>query len=201
MTENTDKKNVDTKNETKKLVKYLVIFVAFCLLCKVGCAFNDNEDKNNTVSTSAVGTNNSESETANITNSTTQKKYSEAGQETCNKIVNAINSAFNRGEFFKLLKLKATKSTLWYEDNGLVECTVYIQNNGDKIIKKLDGRLYFFDEDNVSDDIMIYISKVIRPNETIKYNIPGFIPKNITKAEIRNRAGDNIFNYDYTIDR
>ena len=190
MAENTEKNKEDEQNKPTNLVVGLIaIFVIFYIIYNLfGCIFVKNEDKNN-IPTSSSNT------------ASTANNYSDAGIMTCNKVLEAFNTAFNNGRFLSLLELKAVKSTLWYEDSNLVECTIYIQNNGNKIVKLLKGDIYYFDNDNASDSIMIYIDKIIKPNETIKYNIPGFIPKNISRTVIRNKAGDNVFDFNYSLDR
>lgn len=135
--------------------------------------------------------------------SSNNKSVSKDGIQACNVAVDAFNAAFTSNKYFKadatILKLKAVKAEVNNELGEKVSCNVFIKNEGDKVIKEIIGYLYYFDKDNVSDKTSIIINNVIRPNETIKYQM-SYISKNTTKAEIRNRAGDSIFNYDYTID-
>lgn len=134
--------------------------------------------------------------------SSDNKSVSKDSIETCNKVVDAFNAAFTSNKYFQadatILKLKAVKAEVDNQIGDKVSCDVFIKNEGDKIIREINGFLYYFDNNEVSDKLVVYITNVIRPNETIKHNV--YLPVNISRAEIRNRAGDSIFNYNYTID-
>ena len=106
--------------------------------------------------------------------------------------MNAFNDAFK--EYLKLRAIKANTKPINFSDN--VFFTIYIQNNGDKIIKLISGNIYYFDQEDVSDEVSVYITTIIKPNETIKYDTHP-LPKNIKRAEIRDRDGNNNFRYRY----
>ena len=178
--DNTTEKPMTPQEKLNGIIGLFIIgYVVYSLF---GCVFSGND---------------SSSESSN------DKSVSQASIQACNKALDAFNEAFTSNKYFQadatILKLKAIKTEVDYESGSNIACNIFIKNEGDKIIKGIYGYLYYFDDDNVSDKAQIYISNVIRPNETIKYRV-SYISKSTTRAEIRNNAGDSIFNYDYSMD-
>ena len=138
------------------------------------------------------------STTSNVSTTSKNKEISAEATAVCEKLVDATNKAFTSNELFRrdatVLKLKAVKANVKYDFGDKVNCELYIKNDGNLIIQAIKGNIYYFDVDDVSDKKMFFVDTVIRPQETIKEEI-SYLPKNITRIEIRDDDGNKAFEY------
>ena len=182
------KKEDLNKEDTKNAIIGWITIIFFIWIFG-GFSNNDTKMSSTLPSTSAIN-----KETSSTSNT-------KEAINTCGKIFEAFETAFNSDKYFKtnltLLKLKATKVEVEYETDNIVSCAIFIKNNGDTTVTEIKGNLYYWEED-AFESSRVWLHDIIKPGETIKYK-SSYIPKNIKKAEIRDSNGDNIFEYNYSI--
>lgn len=128
------------------------------------------------------------------------KTTSTVAANICQQLVDATNAAFSISEPYgrnaTILKLKSVKATVEHDWDDSVSCKLFIKNEGKFTIQAMSGYIYYFDADNVADKKMFFTDTIIHPQETIKTDIR-YLPKNMTRMEIRDNEGNVGLQYQY----